>query len=49
MLQEAFQVVGLLRGGGVALGLQQGWDLWRAMRSEQGRNISNLEPLAQHK
>jgi addiction module HigA family antidote len=31
------------------LGLQQDWDLWRAMRSEQGRNISNVEPLAQHK
>lgn len=30
------------------LGLQQDWDLWRAMRSEQGRNIANLEPLTQH-
>jgi addiction module HigA family antidote len=29
------------------LGLQQDWDLWYAMRSDQARDISNLEPLTQ--
>jgi addiction module HigA family antidote len=27
------------------LGLQQDWDLWHAMRSEQAAEISKLEPL----
>ncbi|MEX2182503.1 MAG: HigA family addiction module antitoxin [Gemmatimonadaceae bacterium] len=28
------------------LGLQQGWDLWHALRSEDARQISKLEPIA---
>lgn len=28
------------------LGLQQDWDLWHALRSEQAREISKLKPLA---
>jgi len=28
------------------LGLQQDWDLWHAMRSEQAARIRELEPLA---
>ena len=27
------------------LGLQQDWDLWHAMRSDQAHEISKLEPL----
>ena len=27
------------------LGLQQDWDLWRAMRSEKAREIADLKPL----
>jgi antitoxin HigA-1 len=27
------------------LGLQQDWDLWHAMRTEQAEEISRLEPL----
>lgn len=29
------------------LGLQQDWDIWHAMRSDQASDISNLEPLTQ--
>ena len=28
------------------LGLQQDWDLWHAMRSEEAEEIARLEPLA---
>lgn len=28
------------------LGLQQDWDLWHALRSDDARAIDNLEPLA---
>lgn len=29
------------------LGLQQDWDLWHAMRSEEAEEIARLEPLGQ--
>jgi antitoxin HigA-1 len=29
------------------LGLQQDWDLWHAMRTDQAKEIPNLEPLLQ--
>jgi len=29
------------------LGLQQDWDLWHALRSEEADEIAKLEPLAQ--
>jgi addiction module HigA family antidote len=28
------------------LGLQQDWDLWHALRSEEAADIAHLEPLA---
>ncbi len=31
------------------LGLQQDWDLWHALRSEDAAEIADLEPLAQAK
>jgi addiction module HigA family antidote len=30
------------------LGLQQDWDLWHAMRSEEAAAIAQLEPLRRH-
>jgi plasmid maintenance system antidote protein VapI len=29
------------------LGLQQDWDLWHALRSEEADEIARLEPLAE--
>jgi addiction module HigA family antidote len=31
------------------LGLQQDWDLWHALRSEEAHEIANLEPLVDTK